>query len=60
MSMKPPEHRIVHLSAGTVGAFGLVSHSYRRAACGARGGRGEGGVPLPGEECLGGISEGLR
>ena len=27
---------IIHLEAGTVGALGLVSHSYRRAACGVR------------------------
>lgn len=27
---------IIHLEAGIMGALGLASHSYRRAACGAR------------------------
>lgn len=34
--MKPDPDLIIHLEAGTVGALGFVSHSYRRAACGAR------------------------
>jgi len=32
---KPTKDLIVHLEAGTVGVMGIVSHSYRRAACGA-------------------------
>ena len=35
-SMAVTEGWIIHLEAGTVGALGLVSHCYRRAACGAR------------------------
>lgn len=36
MDNKAPPGCVIHLCAGTVGMFGLVSHSYRQAACGAR------------------------
>ena len=32
----PTKNLIIHLEAGTIGMMGFVSHSYRRAACGAR------------------------
>jgi len=32
----PPEGLTIHLDAGTISVLGLVSHSYRKAACGAR------------------------